>query len=302
MHIARHVLLLALAWLGLAWWAPARADTENCTAITSVPILITTPGHYCLRQDFTAAFSGTTVIDIIADNTVIDCNGHVLRATDNANFSTAILGDGNRRNVTVRNCVVDNFYTGIFVMGVNDPLSLGIRVQDNTVLHSRATAIGVIGSANRIERNKISQTTANEAGGATGIMVYSAEGVGTGNVIRDNQVTDWKPTPPGAGQAIYGIRIFNLTNTEIVGNTVSGVYANTNAGVSGIYGDNASYGTATDNVVLSGPLLPAPLDGANYSGIVFTGAQAATNLCRGNTVGHFAINYSGCTQVGNTGF
>ncbi len=56
--------VLALATSGL----PARAETVNCTAITSVPAVITRPGVYCFTGSLTTSIASGSAIDIQANS------------------------------------------------------------------------------------------------------------------------------------------------------------------------------------------------------------------------------------------
>jgi parallel beta-helix repeat protein len=294
------VLLPAMA----AWPRPAHADTQACTVIDTLPTTITESGHYCLEQDFAVDYAGASIIQINVDDVVLDCNDHVIRATNNANTLTAIYGNTQRRNVEVRNCIVDNFYVGIFFTASTEPGAVGNRVLGNTVRRTSVTSIYVIGSNNLIEGNRIVQTTASYSGGAKGIFLYSPGAQGVGNVIRDNVIQDWRPTPPADGNSIEGITFFNVRDTEVTGNTISGLHANTGWGVWGIYASQTSNNLIAGNTILSPPPAAAPLDGGQYGGIRVFGTveEQATTVCRDNVVGHFNTDILGCVMDGNTEF
>src|SRR5204863_29243 len=57
---------------------PTTAETLNCTAINSVPTVITAPGIYCLTKDLTTAITTGSAIEIQTNNVVIDLNSHRL--------------------------------------------------------------------------------------------------------------------------------------------------------------------------------------------------------------------------------
>ena len=50
------------------------AETVNCTAITSVPVTITTEGIYCLKSHLTSAVPNVAAITVDADDVVPDDN------------------------------------------------------------------------------------------------------------------------------------------------------------------------------------------------------------------------------------
>ena len=60
----------------MAFAGAASAETVNCTAITSVPYTITTPGLYCLTSDLSTAMSSGNAITIQANSVVLELNSH----------------------------------------------------------------------------------------------------------------------------------------------------------------------------------------------------------------------------------
>lgn len=297
------LLLLALAALALLP-RPARAENVACTALDTMPVTISAPGNYCLQRDFSAGFNTSETLRIIADDVVLDCNHHRLVNTNAANTTAAILVSGDHRNVTIRNCQVDGFYVGILVQGVANGASFGHVVEDNIVLRSRSNGITVAGSSLRVERNRVSGTTGNYNGVAKGIYISSGESEGVGNLVRDNIISDFRPTPPGGGSSyVTGLTVINIHDSVVSGNVVTGLYTTAGQGVYGIIGSNTTGTVYSENTVTAPPPLPAPLDGGHWGGIRIEGGtveQQASNLCRGNVVGHFGINFLGCTQVDNT--
>ena len=73
------LFLLPLALSLLLAAAPVLAETVNCTAITSVPFTISSPGIYCLTQNLNQTDAETSAIQIDASNVVLDLNGWTLR-------------------------------------------------------------------------------------------------------------------------------------------------------------------------------------------------------------------------------
>ena len=305
-RIAGALLLLAATLVALALLpGPARAEIGACNVIDTLPITIATPGRYCLVHDIAGTYAEGYALRIYSDDVVLDCNGFRLSETNAANTVAAIYVTGDHDTATIRNCVVDGFQTGILVQEVNDNGSRNHVIENNTVLRSRQIGISAAGSNIRIEGNRVLGNTGNLNGVAYGIYLYSSNNRGVGNTIRDNLVGDFRFNPPsGTGSAVVGISFFNVHDTEVTGNTVSGLYAPTGQGVYGIAGSNATFALMTGNRVLSPPPLAAPFDGGNYTGIRLDGTveQQATHTCRDNVVGHFNANYQGCTQVDNTSF
>jgi len=284
---------------------PARADIGACTVIDTLPYTIFTPGRYCLDHDIVGTSVQGYRLRIYADNVVFDCSDFRLVDSNDANTNSAIMVDGDHKNVTIRNCVIDNFQTGIQIQESADNGSSGHVIENNTILRSRQVGMSLAGSNMRIEGNRVLGNTGNLNGIAYGIRVFSSYANGVGNTIRNNLVADFKPTPPPAtGTQVIGISFFYVHDTEVTGNTVSGLYSTTNQYTYAIDSSSATGSVVTDNHLLAPPALPAPLDGNSFYGIHLAGTpqEQATNLCRGNTVGHWSTDIVGCTQVDNTAF
>jgi parallel beta-helix repeat protein len=293
--------LLALA-AGLAATAlPARADTHVCTVIDTFPAYINTPGHYCLDQDIDYTGFATAALQIDADQVVFDCNHHTLAQTGHVGESTGIYVPNEREAVTVRNCTVDAFSNGIFVQSSTEPGAMANLIEGNTVLRSGGVGIFVIGSNNRIERNRVSGNTG--ASSVAGIWLSGYGTDGDSNTIRDNIVSDFRPPlPDGTNATTLGITFSNVNNTEVSGNTITGLYAPTGREVHAIESQGTHGSVIERNVVLSPPPLPAPLDGLQGFGVVVFGG-ATDNVCRDNVVGHFEYaDLSGCVDSVNTDF
>jgi parallel beta-helix repeat protein len=294
----------ALALLALSP-RPAHAEIGYCTVIDTLPTTIFTPGRYCLDQDIIGTYNGGYALRIYADDVVFDCADHRLVDSNADNTNTGVYVTGDHKDATIRNCVIDGFQTGILIQESADDSSRNHVIENNTVLRSRAVGISVSGSNMRIEGNRVLGNTGNQAGVAYGIRLYSSYGLGTGNTIRDNVIADFKPVPPAGCSTVIGISFFQVHATEVVGNTISGVYANTGCVAYPIDSSTADGSTLLDNRIFSASPLPAPLDGVQAVGIHLTGTpeQQATNTCRGNVVGHFSTtDIAGCTAVDNTEF
>jgi parallel beta-helix repeat protein len=292
--------LLAVVVVALAAPAPgrARAETTACQVLDTLPVTISAPGHYCLDHDFAQDFAFESPIRIQADDVVLDCNDHRIRQTNAANSGSAIYGPGEREHVTIRHCVLEGWDTGIFLQASTDPGANGNRIESNTVLRSRTTAIYVIGSNNLIEGNLVAQNTGANNGVAYGIFVYSMDRTGVGNTIRGNTVTDFKPVSPTGNTSVTPIGVSNLRNTEVSNNIISAINSTGEYGVIGITGYNANGTTVSGNVILT-PRAPgaAPWTAGHWYGIYLPGTaeEMASNVCRDNVIGHFNLAVYGCT-------
>jgi parallel beta-helix repeat protein len=293
------MLLLALPLLAPA---PARADTTACIGVTSLPATLVTPGRYCLSKDFDQVFAGEAIY-LAGDDVVLDCRGHRIRTSGAPGTANGISSGSERRNVVVRNCVVDGFYVGIHLTTASDAGTHGNVIEDNTIVNSNWAGMFIGGSNNLIQRNRVLQGNATYNGSIRGLTIFSL-GDATANKIRDNIFSDFKPTPPAEAQGVRVIDITNSRNTEVTGNIISGIYANTNSYAHAIVAQGATGATVSRNTILSPPPLPAPFDGVQELGIYMFGTpeSEATNVCRDNVIGHFSTNITGCVQTDNTGF
>jgi hypothetical protein len=292
---AQATFLLALA---LAAPTAARAETTQCLVVPQLPAVLDMSSHYCLEKDFVQAFS-QTALQVNADGIVLDCNGHRVRQTDTAAGSAGIAGY-DRKNVVIRNCVVDGFVVGINLGSSSDTSGTGNLIEGNHILNARQVGLYAVGSHNRVERNCITQLDNSYNGVAYGMYVYSPGSTGVGVTIKDNVISDFRGTYPITNQSPTGIFLGNLRYTEIVGNTITGLYASTGNRVHGI----ESYASGTvvrDNVVIAPPPLPAPFDGQQEWAIgIFDSTSGSA--CRDNTTGGFTSGIFGCAKAANTEF
>jgi parallel beta-helix repeat protein len=292
------VLLALLAWAPRA----AHADTQRCSVVNSLPAVLSVPNaHYCLARDFTPSLdNGQRAILIDADGIVLDCRGFLVR-NNNAQATVPGITAIDRYRVTIRNCVVDGFTNGIQVYSEIGAASTGNVVEDNLVRNSERIGIFVSGSSHRIVGNRVFRTSRGYCGVSYGLALES----GRDNQVRDNVVADTRPAAPsGACGTTLGISLSDQQDAQVTGNTVSGLYASAGSPVIGIEAYASLRTVLSDNTVLSAPPQPSPLDGAQAYGLLLTGTlqEQASNVCTGNTVGHFEANITGCLDAGNTAF
>jgi len=294
------LLLATCVLLTAALPAPARAETQMCTTIAALPYDITVAGHYCLEHDLSV---DGTAVNIQADNVVLDCNNHRV-TSQSPGLYNGIYGWSTHQGVVVRNCVLEDFGGAIYLAGSSDPGARGNIVEGNTLLRSGAYGIQVWGSNNRIEGNRVSGNTGGSNGQAEGIVLIGPGNNSCCNQIRDNVVSDFKPGVPTSSLTIQGIVFSGVTQTEVSGNTVSGLYARTGSNVDYISSQGSTGSLIARNTVLSAPPLAAPFDGEQTYGIVVFGPSepVQTDTCRDNVVGHFVVNLAGCTDSINTDF
>jgi len=230
---------------------PVKAETINCTAITSPGATINSPGIYCLTGNIDApgGFNTGNAIHIKANNVTLDLNGWKLdgEAAGTATQATGILVEAD--NVTIQNGTIRGFRSGILFYGRGGVVqnihaaqitSLGILVSgDGIVVRSNqlldiggstvsanmtAYGIVVLGNNNLVENNFIASLTSGASAQEYGILAANADL----SMLRGNFVTD-SAKPTGGGKS-YGIAALGSTGLTVRENNVT----NYNSGI--IYG------------------------------------------------------------------
>lgn len=207
MNLFRLLPLAALVFAATSA-TPARADTVACTSIASLPTTLSVQGVYCLKASRQVAGAPVAAIDITANNVILDCNGYELRSTGTATFG--ILA-ANQQNITIRNCVVTGFQTGIETSGS------GHLVEDNSVMRSRNIGIKSSFGPSVVRRNFVFRT-----GGVTGASYPVAFDVSGSVDVLDNTVAGVAPLA-GSFQVGRGIAIINNPDGEVAGNHIWGL-------------------------------------------------------------------------------
>jgi hypothetical protein len=228
------VALTLLAVVGLFAARPASAETINCTAITSVPAVISTAGVFCLTANVTSNSGVTNAIEIQANNVVFDLNGFKLAG--NAGAATAAFGIHavNRQNITIRNGTIRGFRQAITLEGGGSSRGHfveGIRADSNFEVGIQVNGTGCV-----IQGNQIVNTGGTTFLGpnANAFGIYAS---GTSTRIINNDVA--VVTGTGTGTTL-GIYIASGTDAFIVNNRIA-------AADNGIYG--ATNGKCRDNLV-----------------------------------------------------
>lgn len=235
-HSLASGILLALAALS----APAaRAETLACTAITSLPATITTSGVYCLQQDLGSSATGN-LITVAASNVTIDCNDHKIGGLSAGTevINTAIHG-GVVNNVTVRNCTIRGFFTGIELNGA------GNVVEGNRIEAARSTGIHIQGWHSTVRDNRIYDTGFYAAD--TYHYGISADGP---NFIVDNTI-DAVVAPDESDDSVTGIRLSDGTGGAVIGNRVRGLIASGSGVAYGILTPFSDGLSVRDNTVVA---------------------------------------------------
>ena len=209
----KSVVLLCLFAL-LAWVRPAHAakSFDQCQYyVEAVPIVITTPGVWCLREDLKVLGYANSAINIQASDTTLDCKDFSLDGTaipaDQAQWG--IVSD-RQHGVTVRNCGVRGFLFGIAFYNTE---SKGNSVVNNRLDRNYANGITVVGDGSVVRDNSVLRTGSQTGASADGIFV-----VGSVDVI-DNLVSG---VTAGPTSNVAGISTSDFTGF-IIGNRVRGL-------------------------------------------------------------------------------
>ena len=229
-------VLFSTAFAAMTAALPALAETIYCTNITSVPITITVPGIYCLKQDVSTGITSGAAITINNNNVTIDFNGFRLGGLG-AGQSTQASGvyENARSNITLRNGNIRGFKTGIYLNGSNGGPASGHLIENNLVDSSTSTGIFASGS---------------------------------GVVLRGNRVVN---TGPGTGGAAYGIYGIFLVNSMISANVISNTQSSNNARAIDIYTSSdldISGNSVSKTTAMGGDAYPIHLNRAQRVNVV----------------------------------
>jgi nitrous oxidase accessory protein NosD len=275
---------LGVATLASAPAARAAESYDNCTGvISSLPVIITTPGTWCLKGDVATAMMSGSAISVQSNNVTIDCNGFKIGGLG-AGLNTATYGIEafNRTNVTVRNCTVRGFYWGVVLSSAVG----GYLVEDNRFDGNTSAALLAFGEGTTIRDNQILHT-----GGSTQFSEYLTYGIyagGTSHIV-GNQVLDVFAQPGELGNVAYGIRLDNAIGGLIADNVIADVYRESPGSARSIYVYGSRGVTIRDNAVT------AATNGETM-GIT---CPDDDSVAIGNTVAQFDAPLSACLDGGN---
>jgi nitrous oxidase accessory protein NosD len=201
---------------------PTRAaeSYDNCAGtVASLPAVIDTQGVWCLKKDLATLSVAGTAITVTKPNVTIDCNGFKLGGLGAGTATTTIGIDGSgTSNLTVRNCNIRGFATGVLV---DDTSGGGHLIEDNRFEANTFFGIDVFGDGTLIRRNQVLDTGGSTAG-LDPNRIAGIRLIGDGDVL-DNAVRGVDST--GTNAFAYGILVTEATAGAVVGNRVSGLLA-----------------------------------------------------------------------------
>ena len=257
----------------------ARAETTQCTPITSIPTTITVQGIYCLNGNLSSVLSAGAAITINTNNVTIDMNGFKL---GNLGAGATTDADGisadSKKNITIRNGTIRGYFNGIWLGGGS--AASGHLVEDMRMDGNTRAGIVVDGKGAMVRNNQVVST-----GGSTlninpqGIYVLNGEGA----TIIDNSIANTVEQTGGISQ---GVRCNFCTGTLIENNHIS----NSAAGPGTAYGIHVNNSSNTLGV---GNRITTNIDFGIFC-INGTGGQLSNNRTAGVTT-----PYSGCQNTAN---
>ncbi len=186
--------------------------------VSSCGCVLSVPGDYTLGSDLTETLGGDC-LGITANDAKLDCRGHSITGQGAGNgIYLYNPNTGSISEVTVQNCRVSNFSTGIFAQSMSGSAITGNNVSSNT------NSLGIyVQSSND---NNFTGNTANSNG--EGIYLYSSNNNNiTGNTANSN--------------ADCGLIVMSSSGNNLTDNT-----ANQNANL-GIYLSGSDSTTLTTN-------------------------------------------------------
>jgi hypothetical protein len=272
------VFRLVLTAVALVCAQSVRAETVNCTNITSLPATINTQGIYCLKQDVSTSITNGAAIAVNVNNVTIDCNGYKLGGLGGGPATGAIgIQAIGRVNVIVRNCSIRGFSNGVLLNGSAN------QVENSRFDGNRDASINMSGDGGLIRGNLIFDT-GSPAVNTTPSGIYASASVD----IRDNTVSG-VIVPAGSNSSAFGIRTFQNLDGVIEGNRVRGVIADGFGSLYGILNEQSGH------VALRGNIVSNP-SGSNGTGVHCgsSDAVAGDNYVSGYSTG-VALN---CTDAG----
>ncbi len=290
MDITKQLRLLSASVLVLACIISprARAETTLCTNITSLPTTISTQGVYCLHQHLTTSLATGSAITVSVNNVTIDCNDFKVGnlAAGPTTDAVGIIATS-RLNVTVRNCGIRGFRSGVQMTNGD------YRVESNRLDQNTQSGIVVSGDGSSITGNEIISTGNSTAAGVTSFHGIQA----SGDIdIIDNNVTDVSATAGSNGTA-YGIRTDSMDAGAIRGNRIRNLASDGSGSRRGIWNADGNRNTVEGNtIVMSGSLIVGDVGIRCGDGLILSGASR-NNTILGTGVLGTALGLVNCTSV-----
>lgn len=163
--------------------------------------------------------SGSTCITIGANNVTLDCNGFSITGSGGF-FTRGVSNTGGYDDVTVKNCSITGFYTGIFfdIFDLPGGGTKGAIIKDNVVFNNSNEGILLSNtcSGNLITNNNASnnRNAGGGVGNGAGIKVACLNVVTSFNTVSSNIVNDNDKN----GISLSGLKV--IVSNNIVNNNL----------------------------------------------------------------------------------
>ncbi len=280
--LSRRQAIFGIVLLALFGYSSLKAETTNCTAITSLPYTITTQGVYCFTGNLSTAITSGKAITINVNNVTIDMNGYKLGGLAGGSDTNATgIYAYQYRNITIRNGTIRGFRFGIDIYDAFPPTNSQGHLISN-ILAEKNTTVGiqVRGSGVMIRGNRIVDTGGSTLGG----LVYGINVSGPGNSVLDNQIVTTKTASAGNS---FGIHAGNADNSMISDNRLSEVVSETGTS----FGINI---VASNDVIVRNNMISVADNGINYA--------FSTGLYGDNYTSGVTTPFTGGTAAGGTNY
>lgn len=265
--------LLTIALFAVAALPTQAAESyDNCTGfIDTLPATISTQGVWCLRANVSTGMASGNAITVTGNNITIDCNEFKIGGLAAGPETQAIGIQGvTRQGITIRNCGIRGFRTGIDLAG-----GFGHLVEDNRLDGNTYMGAHVNGDYSLVRRNRIFDMGGNATLATSYSLVVGGDAV-------DNIITG----AVGGSANFAGIGIVvNRSGALVRGNRISGLQNSGTGGGVGIWISNATGVRMEGNHVLNN----FSTSGAS-KGIL----AGASDVCIANSVLGYGTALTGC--------
>ena len=250
------------------------AFAQAAKPILSLPVTISKPGRYLIKQNLTLKKSAVAAITILSNDVVLDLGGNVISHTLPAGTDVTGVACQGVGGIRVFNGSVRGFTTGIRLNSIFATAS-GVAVEDVRVQGSAIVGIELLGMNASVRRCVITNTGSVLANSATGLFLD----VEFATVV-DNDILSTLAAPGFASQGIQcGAQVGVIENNRILNQQTA-------RGTTGIF---AAY---TSNYLVENNRI------AGFaSGLKFTGT--GTPKYRNNFTTDCATPYTSGTDAGN---
>jgi len=252
----------------------AAATSDGCTAITSLPLNISSGGVYCFIGSLSTSGDGIT---IAADNVTINMNGWTLDGSG-AGIATTRFGifADQKKNITIRNGTIHGFQTAILLQDFSLTISSGHLIEDIRADNNTYIGFWVMGNGNIMRRNQVVNT-----GGSTNMGFTSAYGIvsyGFGGRLISNDIIGTSASSTGS----HSVYLFDSDGSVIEGNRIDDATSDTGSA----YG---VYISSSDHVLVVGNRLTSAQFGVLY--------DTSTGKFRDNLTSNVGTAFTGGTDA-----